>query len=106
MPVKIRQKRAQVREASGQRRTFKCVVSTTRVDGKGRITLPAQLRSLLHVEPGTMFAIRSEQGGFFLAKMENPFDALAAEAVAEHKAGRTRPLREFAREHGIAVDGE
>lgn len=33
--------------------------------------------------------------------MENPFDALAEEALADHRAGRTQSLREFARERNI-----
>ena len=31
----------------------------------------------------------------------DPFDLLAAHAIAEHKAGRTRTLESFTEEHGI-----
>lgn len=99
-------KKAQVREATATRRTAQGSLVTTRVDGKGRITLPADLRTALQIETGTMFAIRSEGGGFVLAPIENPFDALAAEAIQEQRAGRTRNLREFARENDIPVDGD
>jgi len=33
-------------------------------------------------------------------------DALAVDAVREYNAGRTRNLRDFAREHNIAVDDQ
>jgi hypothetical protein len=51
-----------------------------------------------------MFAVRSEGDGFFFTRVENPFDALATEAMEERRAGRTRNLRDFARERNIAVD--
>jgi hypothetical protein len=31
-------------------------------------------------------------------------DGLARHAIAEHEAGRTKPLRQFAAEHGIPLD--
>ena len=40
------------------------------------------------------------------AKAENPFDRLAEHALAEHRAGRTRTLREFAAENDIALDAD
>jgi hypothetical protein len=60
----------------------------------------------LGVEPGTTFFVRREGNTLRLAKAENPFDALARHAIEEHRAGRTRSLREIAREEGIALDAE
>ncbi len=41
-----------------------------------------------------------------LAKAENPFDELLRHAIAKHRTGKTRPLREFARAEGISLDEE
>ena len=38
------------------------------------------------------------------AKPENPFDALAQHALAEHRAGRARDLRAFSAENDIGLD--
>ena len=97
-----RKKKALDSEGAVARRDAQGGFITTRMDDKGRITVPAALRGA--VQAGTTFAIRAERGGFVLAPIENPFDALAAEAIDEHQAGRTRNLREFAREKNITVD--
>jgi AbrB family looped-hinge helix DNA binding protein len=77
-----------------------------RVDERGRVTLPARARKALGVQPGTTFYIEKDESGFRLAKSENPFDGLAQYAIAEDAAGRTRDLREYARERGIDLGGE
>jgi AbrB family looped-hinge helix DNA binding protein len=80
---------------------------TVRVDSKGRLTLPKEIREELGIEPGTtLFYCRREGDILQLAKAENPFDGLARHAIQERRAGRTRNVREFAREHGIAVNDE
>jgi bifunctional DNA-binding transcriptional regulator/antitoxin component of YhaV-PrlF toxin-antitoxin module len=79
---------------------------TVRVDEKGRLTIPARERKEWGVEPGAVFFIERKGDILQLARAENPLDGLARHALAEHEAGRTKRLREFAREQGITLDGE
>jgi AbrB family looped-hinge helix DNA binding protein len=79
---------------------------TVRADKKGRLTIPLKIREELGVEPGTMFTVEREGNTLRLAKAENPFDGLARHAIEEYQAGRTKNLREFARENNISLDAE
>lgn len=79
---------------------------SVRVDDKGRLTLPASLRRQLGVEPGDVFFMQAKDGVLRLAKTENPFDALARHAMKEHEAGRTRDIRDIAKEWGVDLEGE
>jgi AbrB family looped-hinge helix DNA binding protein len=76
---------------------------TVKVDPKGRPTIPQRIRDELGIEPGDTFFVEAdgEHAVVRYAKAENPFDALAEHAIAEHRAGRTRGLRAYAAEHGI-----
>ena len=76
------------------------------VDEKGRITLPAKLRRALSLEPGDTLFVRLRGDILELAKAENPFDALDRHALKEHRKGRTRDLREIARDWGVDPDRE
>jgi len=73
---------------------------TVRVDPKGRLLIPAELRAQLGIEPGDTLFVETEDNGNVLsfAKAENPFDGLARHAEKEFRAGRTRKLRDFAQE--------
>lgn len=79
---------------------------TVKVDPKGRLSIPAELRKLLGIEPGDTLFVETEDNGQVLrfAKAENPFDGLARYAEQEYRAGRTRSLREFAHEHDADPD--
>ena len=79
---------------------------TVRVDPKGRLTIPRQIREALGIEPGDTLFVESDQenGVLRYAKPENPFDILAEHAISEYRAGRTRNLRDFAAENGISLD--
>jgi AbrB family looped-hinge helix DNA binding protein len=66
---------------------------TSTVDSKGRVTIPAALRKELGIHEGDTVFVETRDGMIRVAKAENPFDALAEEALAEHRAGLTRPLR-------------
>jgi antitoxin PrlF len=72
-----------------------------RVDSKGRLTIPREIRDALGMNPGTLLFMRREGEVLSFAKAENPFDALAEAAIAEFRDGRTRSLEDFAREHGL-----
>jgi AbrB family looped-hinge helix DNA binding protein len=77
-----------------------------KVDPKGRLTIPQQLREMLGIEPGDIFFVDydMERNVLRYAKAENPFDTLAEHALAERRAGRTRSLREFAAENAVDLD--
>jgi AbrB family looped-hinge helix DNA binding protein len=77
-----------------------------RVDAKGRLSIPKAVRTELGIEPGDLFFLEADQVSEVLrfAKVENPFDILAAHAIGEYKAGRTISLREFAAEQGFSLD--
>jgi bifunctional DNA-binding transcriptional regulator/antitoxin component of YhaV-PrlF toxin-antitoxin module len=76
-----------------------------RVDASGRLTIPQFLRKELGIESGDIFLEVDEAHGVLrFAKVENPFDILAAHAIAEYRAGRTTSLRDFAAENGFALD--
>lgn len=80
---------------------------TVKVDAKGRLVIPRELRDELDIQPGDTFFVEREEGRAVLryAVAENPFDALADHAEREYRAGRTRSLSDFAAEEGIALDG-
>lgn len=77
---------------------------TARVDSKGRLLLPKEVRKRLGLKSGDTLFLRLEGATLRCAKPENPFDGLARHAIEEHKAGRTRDLRDFAREHEFKLD--
>lgn len=99
---------------------------TTTIDAKGRVTIPAEVRRALGMREGDTLFLSAEDGVVRLAKAQNPFDpsepitdeniaerlagvtnpydALAMEAEAEFRAGRTRTLREYAKARGLKLD--
>lgn len=81
---------------------------TIKVDSKSRLTIPRALREALGIEPGDVMFVEQEADGIVLryAKAENPFDGLARHAEQEYRAGRTRSLRDYARERNIKLDDE
>lgn len=74
---------------------------SVRVDAKGRLSIPKEAREELAVKPGDVFYVQLEGSVLQFAKAPNPFDALAEEAEAEFRAGRTRNLRDLARELNV-----
>ena len=75
-----------------------------RLDDRGRLTLPLDVRKELHWEPGDIVYLRRDENGLYILKGENPFDALAEEALREYKAGETQDIRDVAKEWGIDLD--
>ena len=63
------------------------------VDDKGRILLPKKDREAHGIQPGSRLAIAWEGDVMQVVPVPNPFDALAEEALAEYRAGKTRGLR-------------
>jgi len=76
---------------------------TVTIDSKGRILLPLALRRALGVDAGDVLYLARDGQILSLAKAENPFDRLAAEAVAEYYTGNTVGLKDALR---LLVDDE
>lgn len=76
---------------------------TTRVDDKGRISIPASVREQLGLESGDVMFLDVQNKVLRVAKADNPFDALIDEALDEFESGETTSLREFATEEGVEL---
>ncbi len=81
-------------------------MAVARLDSKGRIAIPAEIREKLGLESGDTFFFATDKDEIRMAKAVNPFDALADHALDERRAGRTRRLRDYAAEKGIDLDAE
>ncbi len=69
---------------------------SAKVDNKGRLALPLDLRELMHIEPGDIFFIKPEKNDVLrMARAENPFDVLAKHAIEESRAGKTISLEDY-----------
>jgi AbrB family looped-hinge helix DNA binding protein len=79
---------------------------TVKVDAKGRLTIPRDLREALAIQPGDTLFVEREGDVLRYAKAGNPFDILADYAREEQRAGRTKRIRDFAAENSIALDAE
>lgn len=77
-----------------------------RMDHKGRLTVPRELREKLGMEAGDLFFLEQEGNILRVGRADNPFDLLAEQARSEYHAGKTRELRSLAQEHGLPLDGE
>ena len=74
---------------------MKCTM-TAKVDNKGRLSLPQDLRVMLHIEAGDIFFIETDENDVLkLAKAENPFDILARQALEDSRTGKTISLDDF-----------
>lgn len=81
-------------------------MAVARLDSKGRIAIPAEIREKLGLESGDTFFFAADENEIRMAKAVNPFDALADHALEERRAGRTRRLRDYAAEKGIDLNAE
>jgi bifunctional DNA-binding transcriptional regulator/antitoxin component of YhaV-PrlF toxin-antitoxin module len=71
------------------------------------LLIPDAIRKQMGIETGDIFFVQVEDSGVLrYARAENPFDVLAEHAIAEHRAGRTRGLRDIAKAEGIDLDVE
>ena len=75
-----------------------------RLDDRGRILIPRTIREALHAEPGDVFFIQQDENGMRIIKGEDPFDALAEDAIREDDAGETVAFEEILRREGISLD--
>lgn len=83
-------------------------MDTVKVDSKGRLSIPREIREQLGIESGDVYVVEAnqEEAIIYFAKAQNPFDGLAEHALEEYRAGRTIRLRDYAAERGIDVDDE
>ncbi|WAH37711.1 AbrB/MazE/SpoVT family DNA-binding domain-containing protein [Alicyclobacillus dauci] len=80
-------------------------VFAVKVDSKGRLVLPQAIRERMNVQAGDVLYVSPQKNGAaVIMKGQNPFDALAAQAIKEYEAGHTLSLEEFADREGIELD--
>lgn len=73
-----------------------------KVDSKGRITIPKEVRKAEDIEPGDVLFMNLSPGKIELTRViEDPLVELAAYAEKEYKKGDTQNLKDFAAKEGI-----
>jgi AbrB family looped-hinge helix DNA binding protein len=72
--------------------------AAVRIDDKGRVTLPKNMREALGVGAGDTVFLRYDpkSNQLLIAPAVSPFDVLAERALREHKEGRTKTVEEYA----------
>ena len=72
--------------------------AAARMDDKGRVTLPKDMREALGVGAGdtVFFRYDPQNNQLRIAPAKSPFDVLAERAVKEYKGGRTKAIEEYA----------
>ena len=82
------------------------MATTAKLDAKGRVSIPRELRERCGLEAGAVLFIEERDGHLVFRQAENPFDVLARQAEEEYRAGQTVNLRDYAALHGIDLSGE
>ncbi|MCF8002221.1 MAG: AbrB/MazE/SpoVT family DNA-binding domain-containing protein [Halanaerobiales bacterium] len=79
----------------------------TKVDSKGRITLPKEIREKACIEEGeVLFIYEVDIGQLKLIRaVEDPLVKLKEYTEKEFEKGETKSIRQYAKEKGINVDG-
>jgi len=78
---------------------------TVRVDSKGRITLPKEAREYAEIDEGDILFLDIAPGKMELTRaVRDPIVTLRDYAQKEYEEGRTRDLRDYAKEKGIPLD--
>jgi AbrB family looped-hinge helix DNA binding protein len=72
--------------------------AAARVDDKGRVTLPKDMREALGVGAGdtVFFRYDPQNNQLRIAPAKSPFDVLAERAVKEYKGGHIKTIEEYA----------
>ena len=74
-----------------------------RIDNKGRLTIPLNIRKSLNINSGDIFFIKPEKFGLHIAKVDNPFEDLVEYAKHERKKGKSIDLRAYAEKNKIGL---
>ena len=78
-----------------------------KVDKKGRITLPKKVREETGIYKGEVLFIESDIGQVKLTRaVEDPIAKLKDYTEKEFESGKTKNLRQYAKEKGIVLDEE
>jgi bifunctional DNA-binding transcriptional regulator/antitoxin component of YhaV-PrlF toxin-antitoxin module len=73
-------------------------ILSAKVDDKGRLVVPLNLRESMHIESGDVFFFKPKNKNILvLARAENPFEFLAKNAIEESRAGKTISLDDYAK---------
>ena len=77
-----------------------------RIDHKGRVTLPKNIRQDLGVDVGDTVFLKYDpkDNQVRLAPAVSPFDILAEHAIKDYREGHTKTIEECAQEHGIRLN--
>ena len=80
--------------------------TAAKVDNKGRVTLPREVRESIGIEAGDTVFIKYEADKkmIYMAPAVSPFDVLAENAVEEHKKGHTIPIEKYCKKNNIPLD--
>lgn len=83
-------------------------VAAVRVDSKGRVLLPRRTRVQFDLKPGDLVLVAPdhETGSIGVAKVINPFEVLAVEALALDATGATVGDAEIAQRFDLDLDAE
>lgn len=79
---------------------------TVKVDAKGRLSIPANIREEIDMNPGDVYFLETDLGVLHLAKAENPFDELAKYAIEEYERGETISLEDYAKSRGFDLSAD
>ncbi len=77
----------------------------TKVDDKGRITIPKRVRESSGIDKGEVLFLDSELGQVKLTRaIEDPIVKLKEYTEEEYQRGKTRNLRDYAKEKGVNLN--
>ncbi|KXS36772.1 MULTISPECIES: AbrB/MazE/SpoVT family DNA-binding domain-containing protein [unclassified Candidatus Frackibacter] len=77
----------------------------TKVDDKGRITIPKKVRKSSGIDKGEVLFIDVELGQLKLTRaVEDPIVKLKEYTEKEYENGKTKNLRQYAKEKGMDLD--
>ncbi len=78
-------------------------MAAVRLDDKGRLSLPRELREALGLRPGDVLFVERDGATVRLAKAVNPLESAVVEALALVHAGQKVPLARLAARHKVTA---
>jgi len=82
--------------------------AAARIDHKGRVTLPKDMREALGVGAGdtVFFRYDPQNNQLRIAPAKSPFNVLAERALGDYEEGRTKTVEEYAEGHNIRLNAK